>query len=212
MDGKIAIAQPEPTRPAEPLERGHEGPGLAAAPPTGDRIDQARQGVERRVEVRRDVKAQVLEVIARVDDKAEPVGEYLRQAQGQLGTTDASRQRHVMARGIMLRGINHRNMSWLLGRTNAEAGRTGADQVRPRTSAAGRAAAASPITKAAMAATASAKPTSVTSRGRPALSTSPRRSHKEGTPAAPMAMPTVPSRQARPALSEIMSPRSHWKW
>ena len=54
-----------------------------------------------------------------------------------------------------------------MGRISADAGRTGALQSSPRTSAAGRPSAASPMASTADAATASANPTSVTSSGRP---------------------------------------------
>ena len=62
-----------------------------------------------------------------------------------------------------------------------------------------------------MPATASAKATSVTSSGRPLRSFSPRRSHSDGTPAAPMARPTVPSRHGRPTLSDTITPMSALK-
>ncbi len=148
----------------------------------------------------------MLEVVAGVDDDAEPLAQELRQTQRQLGAADAAGERNISGASAA-----HRNRSCALGRTRSAAGRAGALQVRPRTSAAGLALRRLAHQRTAAAATASAKPTSVTSRGRPLISLSPRRSSSEGTPAAPMASPTVPSRQARPALSEITTPMSEPK-
>ena len=79
---------------------------------------------------------------------------------------------HDVARGRRrwCGGVGQRNMSSAAGRMRAAAGLSGAVHVRPRTSAAGVASAASPMINTAAEATLSAKAVSVTSRARPFMS------------------------------------------
>ncbi len=80
------------------------------------------------------------------------------------------------------------------------------DTGNPRTCTTGVASPACPITSDAAAASSSAAPTSVIRSWYPKRSFWPRRSTTPGTPASPIATPTVPSRQARPWESIIRTP------
>ena len=85
-------------------------------------------------------------------------------------------------------------------------GRVSSGSAPPRISTSGVPSAASPITSTAAAARLSATATSLTCSCRPKRSRWPRRSFSASTPAQPMAVPTVPRRQARPMLSVTITP------
>src|SRR5689334_22672502 len=104
------------------------------------------------------------EVVAGIHDNAKPLAQNMSQSHGELHPTASAGQDHVAA-GLGGRRF-HRNKSSDFGRTRDEAGCTSEVQSSPRTKAAGRPSAASPMTRTAIAATASAKATSVTSSGR----------------------------------------------
>ena len=114
-----------PSSPSAP----HEGPGLVAPAPAGLGVDDAGQRIERGVDVGRDVQAQVLEVVAGVDDD----GRAARPAAAPGRATAWRRRRRPTAprrcRSAMPRA--HRNRSSALGRTSAAAGRVGRAPVEP---------------------------------------------------------------------------------
>ena len=67
---QVPVPEPEPDLPAERLQGLQEVPALIAPPPAELGVGKTCQRVERGVEVRADQEAEVLEVIARVDDQA----------------------------------------------------------------------------------------------------------------------------------------------
>ncbi len=82
---EIEIPEVEPGFSAELLHRPHELPRLAAASPAGFCVGFAGQRVNERVDVGRDVQAEVFEVVAGVDDERDLVaGEQLCQSQREL--------------------------------------------------------------------------------------------------------------------------------
>ena len=66
VGGEIGVAEAEPGLAAELRERRHEGPGLAGPSPAGLRIGDARERVRDGIQIRRDAKAEMLEVVAGV--------------------------------------------------------------------------------------------------------------------------------------------------
>src|SRR5208282_3112510 len=197
MGGEIAVAEVEPGLAAEAIECGHKGPGLLAPAPPQLRFVEAGEGIEQRIDIRRDREPEMLEIVAGIGDDGQRSGRQdAIEPECELGAADPARQREHA----------HRKRSCSAGRTKAAAGTSGADQVRPRTSTIGIASSACPIKSPAAAAISSAKPVSVTSNSRPKRSGWPRRSTNAGSPAAPSATPTVPLRQGRPKLSLMMTP------
>ena len=70
MQPEVAIAEREPVLAAEPADGLERVPGLVAAPPAALLVGKARERVEDRVEIRRDVEAEHLDVVADVADHA----------------------------------------------------------------------------------------------------------------------------------------------
>ena len=153
----------------------------------------------------------MLEIVAGIGDDGQLAGrQHAAEAERQLGAADPARQRHH-DRVVLWR---HRNR--ILGSRappGAPARRrvaSGADQVRPRTRTTGVASSACPITSEAAAAISSAKPGfGDLAASRPNRSGWPRQSISAGRPAAPIATPTVPRRQARPKLSLMITAMRH---
>src|SRR5437016_113100 len=73
MRREIAVAEAEPGLAAQGFERRHKGPGLAAAPPAEFGVVVARERVEQRIEIRRDLKPEMHEIIARIGDDGQRV-------------------------------------------------------------------------------------------------------------------------------------------
>src|ERR1700736_6766952 len=202
---KVAVAEPEPGRPAEPRERRHEVPGFVTPPPALVRIANAGERVHERVEIGRDREIEMLEVVPGVGDDDQPLGRHdAAQAERELGAADPAGERHDGALWIAP-DPPHRNRSSSGGRTSECPALAGAVQARPRTSTTGTPSAAWPMTSDAAAAISSAKPTMVVCKVWPNRSGFPRRSTAAGRPAAPSAPPTVPRRHARPKLSLMIT-------
>src|SRR5579871_664044 len=202
MNRKIAVAKAEPVLAAERGKGLHERPGFVLPAPTEFCIVEAGKRVHERVGVRRDMQAEMLEIIANIGDDDEIFGlDDPAQAQRELGAADAAGERDDKI-------PTHRNRSSLEGRMTAAAVDSGADQRKPRIRTTGDASSAWPITSEAAAAISSAKPMMLASSLRPKRSGRPRRSIKPGRPAAPIATPVVPWRHARPKLSFITTARS----
>jgi len=70
MEAEIAVAEREPVLTAERADRLARVPGLAAAPPAALLISEAGERVEDRVEIRRDMEPEHLDVVAHVADHA----------------------------------------------------------------------------------------------------------------------------------------------
>src|SRR5579885_3662161 len=68
MRGEVAIAERKPRRPVETLERGERVEALVAESPAVFGIREARQGVDDRIDIGRDVQSVELFVVAGVDD------------------------------------------------------------------------------------------------------------------------------------------------
>ena len=93
-------------------QRLHEAPRLVAPAPAGLRVDEAGQACRASVSTSGEMcEAQMLEVVAGVDDDGQPLAQQMRQPQGQLGAADAARERNI-AGGA---GAAHRNRSSCLG-------------------------------------------------------------------------------------------------
>ena len=172
-------------------------------------VDQARQGVEHGVDVGRDVQAQMLEVVAGVDDDGEPLAQQLRQPERRAwrrrrrrrAQRSAARSQRGSSEQVLGLGPDQRRRRARPGASSRA--RAPAPRVAPRRPRPWPARPWPPPHR-------QSRPRSPPAGG-PLRSFSPRRSQSEGTPAAPMASPTVPSRQARPTLSETMTPMSAWK-
>ncbi len=89
---------PSPSRnqfsPPSACKRLHEGPGLVAPAPALGRIVEAGEGVEQRVDVGRDMKAEMDEIIAGVRHHGEKAGgEHAVEPERQLGAAYAAGER-----------------------------------------------------------------------------------------------------------------------
>ena len=125
MNRQVAIAEAEPVLAAERRERLHERPGLVLPAPSELRVVEAGQRVHQRVGVRRDMQAEMLEIVADIGDDEQIVRRQdPAQAQRELGAADAARQRdHEIPA--------HRNRSSFGERTMLAAVDSGADQRKP---------------------------------------------------------------------------------
>src|SRR6185437_11081612 len=203
-------------------ERAHEVPALVGASPAAQGIAQTGERVQHRVEVRRDMKAEMLEIVSRIDRDRELAGpEHGTETKYQLDSADAATQcQDQFATGfgmsdpvrccmvIAERLQPHRNMSNSLGLRRAAAFRGDASQSSPRMCTSGKRSLDWPISIDAAAAISSANAISVTRIALPNRSGAPIRLSSEGRPAAPSATPTTPLRHGRPKLSLITMPRS----
>ncbi len=141
MQSQVAVPKQEPILAAQGFEGIHEAPAFTLPAPALRLIGLARQGIKQRIDVRRDSEAEVLEIIACIDDGGYLFrGAYLHQAQHQLGTAHAPGQGHDPA---------HRNKSSSIGRTSALAGASPTGRCKPRMRTAGMPSAPSPVTRAA---------------------------------------------------------------
>src|SRR5439155_15020222 len=66
MGREIAVAKAGPGVAAQGFERRYKGPGLAAAAPAEFGVVVAREGVEQRVEIGRDLKPEMREIVTRI--------------------------------------------------------------------------------------------------------------------------------------------------
>ncbi len=100
---EVVIAEAEPGLQAEPLCGVHEVPALVAPAPTGFEIGLSGERIDQRVHVRRNVEAEVFEVVSGVDDKPDLVGfQHLRETQRELGAANAAGEREYLHRGRTL--------------------------------------------------------------------------------------------------------------
>ena len=182
MNRQVAIAKAEPILAAERRERFHERPGLVPPTPSQLRVVEASKRVHQRVGVRRDMQAEMLEIIADIGDDEQIV----------LGFTIRLRPSASLAPPIPPDRATTRSR---LIETDPHLGdeRCWPPSIQERTSlsprirTAGSASSAWPITSEAAAATSSAKPMTLTSSLRPNRSGRPRRSISAGRPATPIA-------------------------
>src|SRR5258705_10211862 len=156
MQRQIAIAEPKPVLAAECADAVHERPGLVAPAPAGDGIVDARESVGQRVDIWRDAKSKMLEIVAGVGDHEQFVGRQdAAQTERQFRAANPARQRHD-------KSFAHRNMSSAAGRTSSDAILSEPRHVRPRTITTGWPSAPCPITNEAAAAISSACPVMLT--------------------------------------------------
>ena len=91
MNREVAIAKAEPILAAERRERFHERPGLVLPTPSQLRVVEAGERVHQRVGVRRDMQAEMLEIIADIGHDKQIVRRHdPAEAQRELGAPDAS--------------------------------------------------------------------------------------------------------------------------
>src|ERR1700691_205021 len=100
MSGEIAVAELKPGRAAKLAQGLHKCPGLVTASPARLRICDAGERIHDSVEIGRDHKAEMLEVVGRIADDDEIARrQNATQPQGQLGAADAARQGQYLRRG-----------------------------------------------------------------------------------------------------------------
>ena len=103
MRGEVAVAEVEPGLAAELRGHGHEGPRFARQSPAGLGVVDAGERVHHGVEVGRDAKAEVLEVIARVDDDRKVLAEQTVQAVDELRAAEDLRRADAVGGGPVRR-------------------------------------------------------------------------------------------------------------
>src|SRR3954469_2594253 len=150
MQREIAIAEPKPVLAAKRADAVHERPRLVTPAPAGGGIVDARENIGQRVNIGRDAKSQMLEIVAGVGDHEQLVGRQdAAQTERQFRAADPAGQRHD-------KSSSHRNRSSAAGRTSSDAPLSGPRHVRPRTITTGWPSAPCPITSEAAAAISSA--------------------------------------------------------
>ena len=94
VNRQVAVAKAEPILAAERRESFHERPGLVLPAPSQLRVVEASKCVHQRVGVRRDMQAEMLEIIADIGhDKQIVLRQDPAEAQSELGASDASGRR-----------------------------------------------------------------------------------------------------------------------
>ena len=195
MKRQVAIAKAEPILAAERGQRFHERPGFVCRPQPSFALSRPGERVHQRVGIRRDMQAEMLEIVADIgDDKKIVRLDDPAQTKRELGAADAARERHHKTPA-------HRKRSSFAGTNEAGRRRLRRGPAQATDKHAGGASSACPIKSEAAAAISSAKPMTLTSSLRPNKSGRPRKSISAGRPAAPIATPAVPRRQGRPKLS-----------
>ena len=89
VEADVSVAELEPGLLAELLRSSERVPGLVCAPPAALLVGESRQRVEQRVEVRRDVQAEDLDVVADVPDDRQLAG-HLDETACEAGAPDAA--------------------------------------------------------------------------------------------------------------------------
>src|SRR5262249_21744611 len=121
---EILVAEAKPALAAQLRHSAEEAPRFVRAPPAGLWIGNPCERVQNRVEVWRDVEAQVLEIVACVCNDRERLRiEDAREAEGELGAAHATGERDD----------THRKRSSRRGRTSIAAAFSGAPRGTPRT-------------------------------------------------------------------------------
>ena len=91
MNRQVAIAEAEPIVAAERRERFHERPGLVSPTPSQLRVVEAGERVHQRVGIRRDMQAEMLEIVADIGHDEQIVRRQdPAEAERELGAPDAS--------------------------------------------------------------------------------------------------------------------------
>src|SRR3954469_16058233 len=156
MQREIAIAEPKPVLAAERADGVHERPRLVTPAPAGDGIVETSENIGQRVDIGRDAKSKMLEIVAGVGDHKQFVGRQdATETERQFCAADPAGERNDQSPA-------HRNMSSAAGRTSSEAALSGPCHVRPRTITTGWPSAPCPITSDAAAAISSAYPVMLT--------------------------------------------------
>src|SRR3954451_499889 len=160
MRRQIAVAKLEPSLAAEPLQRRHEIPGLAGEAPAALEIVLVGEGVQHRVDVGRDVQAEMNEIVGGVDDDGQPLRrQHCREAATELATPDTAGQ--CKNEALVRHGVLQRNRSISRGRIRSAADPSASGRLSPRSRTTGVPSPAWPISIEAAAAISSAMPTSV---------------------------------------------------
>src|ERR1700716_1862217 len=156
MQREIAIAEPKPILPAERADAIHERPRLVTPAPASGGIIDISENIGQRVDIGRDAKSKMLEIIAGVGDNEQFVRRQdAAQTERQFRAADPARQRHDKSSA-------HRNKSSAAGRTSSDAVLSEPRHVRPRTTTTGWPSPPCPITSDAAAAISSACPVILT--------------------------------------------------
>src|ERR1039458_7710809 len=85
MHSKIAVTEPEPCLAAQCSERLHEIPAFVRAPPAAFEIAEATERIDHGVDVRRDMQAEMLEIIAGIDDNCQVRADQALESERELG-------------------------------------------------------------------------------------------------------------------------------
>ncbi len=90
MHGQVPIAQAEPGRSSQLIQRIQKIPCLVGAAPARLAVRNPRQGIDHCIQVRTDAESQVVEVVRRIDDHRQVLrGQAPGQPIGQLGPADS---------------------------------------------------------------------------------------------------------------------------
>src|SRR5450759_2869861 len=123
MGSEIAVAETEPSRSAKAPHLIHDGPAFPGNAPPGLWIGDVGERVHDRVEIRRNVQAEMLEIVAGVDQHGQALAQHMGQSGSQLGTAAAASEReNTKPRHHSLRP---RSKSASANTTNSESGLRG---------------------------------------------------------------------------------------
>src|SRR5450759_3200797 len=93
MKGEISVPEFKPRFATQVAERRHERPGLVRPPPTSLLVLQSGKRIRKRVNVGRNVKAKMLEVIPSISDRSQrPWRQHTSETASKLGPSHASRK------------------------------------------------------------------------------------------------------------------------
>ena len=90
MQSQIAIAKQKPGFAPDLFQGFHEIPGLASSSPSALQIALATQRIKNRVEIRRDMKTKMFEIVSHIHNDRQTFAEHVLQAEGKFRSSDAA--------------------------------------------------------------------------------------------------------------------------
>src|SRR5262249_9504859 len=115
MHREVSVTEPKPGLTANRAEALHAVPSLVGPTPPPFGITQLRKRVEHRVDIRRDVQTEMIEVVASIDDHRHAGAKAAIKPEHELGASDAA------AKSDNFGTATHRNRSLALLRIEAQA-------------------------------------------------------------------------------------------
>ena len=107
MHRQITVTEPKPGLAANRAETFHTIPGLVGPTPPTFGITQSCKGVKNRIDVRRDVQTEMLEVVSGIDDSCHAGAKASLEAEYKLGATDAAALRSIYSEIDRLEKARH---------------------------------------------------------------------------------------------------------